>query len=142
MAKRIYSDRQRAEALAALDANAGDLTRTAKQLAIPRKTLESWSKGAVNGDVANICEKKKAELADLFEGFARRVLDLTTDDDVKAASLKDRFVAAAVATDKMLILRGKDPSNTPTVPFEFVIVNNVTAPLARPPDVIDGPSTD
>ena len=42
MARRSYSDAERAEALAVLDANAGNVERTARHLGLPRKTLEGW----------------------------------------------------------------------------------------------------
>jgi hypothetical protein len=47
--------------MAALDANAGNLKRTARQLGIPRKTLERWSRGEGKQAelVANLCNQKR-----------------------------------------------------------------------------------
>jgi 8-oxo-dGTP pyrophosphatase MutT (NUDIX family) len=45
--RRHYSDEERAEALAVLDANAGNLKRTARDLDIPRATLQEWAGGAL-----------------------------------------------------------------------------------------------
>lgn len=42
MPRRRYSDSERAEALAALAANAGNRAKTARQLGIPRQTLAEW----------------------------------------------------------------------------------------------------
>jgi transcriptional regulator of acetoin/glycerol metabolism len=38
-------DECRAAALAALEANRGNVARTARQLGLPRKTLEGWARG-------------------------------------------------------------------------------------------------
>ncbi len=47
MAKRRYSDQEKAEALAALDANGGNLLKTSEQIGIPRQTIQEWASGRV-----------------------------------------------------------------------------------------------
>ncbi len=111
--KRRYTDEMKAEALAALTANAGDLSKTAREMNLPRKTLESWARG-LRGEVpANMCQAKESDLASRFEEFVGKVLDLTTDDDIKKAPLDKRMVAAGIAVDKAALLRGK--SATPGI---------------------------
>lgn len=107
MGKRQYSDNDKAAALAALDANGGNVNQTASQLGVPRKTLEDWHKGrAVNTDVAEIRQDKKEELADVFERVARKYLAHAESDTVVTdASGKDAIVSAATAVDKMRLLR-------------------------------------
>ncbi len=110
MAKRIYSDQQRAEALAALDANAGDVSTTAKQLAIPRKTLENWSKGHVNGDVAKIGHEIRQTLAERLESVAHQLLD-EIPKKLEKATLVQIGTTLGIAVDKMQVLRGLTPPN-------------------------------
>ena len=45
MAKRSYSDEQKASALAALAANGGNARLTAAQVGVPRTTLLKWAAG-------------------------------------------------------------------------------------------------
>ncbi len=105
--KRRYTDEMKAEALAALTANAGDLSKTAREMNLPRKTLESWSRGLRGEPPANMCQDKEADLASRFEAFVGRVLELTTDADIQKAPLDRRMVAAGIAVDKAALLRGK-----------------------------------
>lgn len=46
--RKRYSADFHALALAALDANDGNLTRTARELGVSRKTLEGWATGRRN----------------------------------------------------------------------------------------------
>jgi transposase-like protein len=106
VSKRQYSDNDKASALAALDANKGNVNRTAQQLDIPRKTLEMWAANRhLSADVANIRQEKKASLAEKFEELAEKLVD-----DLIARVGQGKFVeeatAAAIAIDKMQLLKG------------------------------------
>jgi transposase len=101
---RRYSDDYRATALAALDANGGNVARTARQLAIPRKSLEGWARGPVAAEVASFRHQKKEALADALEAVARRLLDALLGK-VKEASLLQLAIALGICVDKMLLLR-------------------------------------
>ena len=134
-ARRQYSDEEKAATLAALRANAGNVSKTARQCGVPRPTLIGWVNEqealgmSRQSDTQPTPEKKdrstaervaavlptaKALLAGLYEEATRDLLaivkakggDLTAD---KA------MVAAAVATDKMLLLRAQPPGD-PTYP--------------------------
>ena len=106
MSKRQYSDSDKAGALAALDANEGNVNRTAKQIGLPRKTLAMWASNRhLSADVADIRQEKKISLAEKFEELAEKLVD-----DLIARVGEGKFVeeatAAAIATDKMQLLRG------------------------------------
>jgi hypothetical protein len=58
--RRHYSDEDRAEALAVLDANAGNLKRTARDLGIPRATLQEWAGGRVSAAVPELRHQERA----------------------------------------------------------------------------------
>ena len=105
--KRQYSDSDKATALAALDANGGNVSGTARQLSIPAKTIENWAKSrGVHPAVAKMGEVKKRELADKLEELAHQIID-AAPDKIEKAGLKDSMIAAGTAIDKMQLLRGK-----------------------------------
>ena len=103
-ARRSYSDEQKALALAGLDANAGNVARTARQLGLPRKTLDQWAKGRVPPGVANLRHQKKEALADRLEELAGRLLD-AMPGKIAGASLIQLAVAVGIIIDKMVMLR-------------------------------------
>jgi hypothetical protein len=111
MARREWLDREKAEALAALDANGGNIAQTSRQLGIPRSTLTLWRSGGVTEEVADICHLKKADLADRLETIAHLILD-GLPDKVGASSLKDAAVAFGVVVDKRQLLLEKPTSIT------------------------------
>lgn len=106
MVKRRYSDEERAACLAALAANAGDIARTARQVGVPYDTLRSWAIGKRHPESVQMSEAKKIPLAQQFEDLAHQLLGVARD---KAADLtgKEAVVSAAVAVDKMRLLRGE-----------------------------------
>lgn len=111
-ARRRYSDKERAAALAALTANAGNVLRTSRDTGIPRKTLELWGKEQAGGNllpgVADECQGKKEELSAIFERVARIYLKHAEGDEIVAETKgKDAIIAAATATDKHQLLEGK-----------------------------------
>ena len=113
MAKRTYSDTERATALVMLDANGGNLSRTQRETGVPRSTLREWRDGRHHSEVADIRQEKKEDLADLWERLARNIFEYgITTEKIKAAPLKDLVVAAGIATDKMLALRGGPTERT------------------------------
>ena len=114
MAKRPdYGDEQKAEALAALAANGGNVSLTARQLGMNRTTLRLWSLGQGAGErVSVICHQKKGGLADRLEAVAHQILDLLPGK-LDGASVSQLSVALGVALDKLLKLRGLDPEQAP-----------------------------
>jgi hypothetical protein len=105
MAKKTqFSDEEKAEALAALDANGGNVARTARDLGIPRSTIRDWVKGrGVNPAVAEIRQEKKDELAQRFEAITFKLMGLV-DADLGKLSPRDKWMALGIATDKWLLL--------------------------------------
>lgn len=107
MSKRIYSDEEKAGALACLAANGGNVFRTAKQLDVPEATLRAWSEGRNQHPcVSQMCEEKKATLAEKFEAFAHKALDVSLEDEEGLRKEKPlpRMLAAATAVDKHRLL--------------------------------------
>lgn len=102
--KRRYTDEQRAEALAALQANGGGIPLTARQLGIPENTLRSWARGLRHPEATQMCEEKKLPLAERFESLAHSLLD-HADKNLKDLNAKDAVTSAAIAVDKMRLLK-------------------------------------
>ena len=106
MSKRQYSDSDKAAALAALDANDGNVNRTAKQVRVPRKTLAMWASNRhLSADVADIRQEKRKELSERLEDLAHTLVDILPDK-LPAASVRDLAGALIVAVDKMQLLKG------------------------------------
>lgn len=106
MAKRQYSDNDKATALAALDANGGNVAKTAKELNMPRITLKEWADGRVHPDVSEIRHEKQLELSELIENELRLIF---TEMGTKRASATyaNLATAAGIFVDKKQLLAGK-----------------------------------
>lgn len=120
MSKRSYSDKEKATALAALDANEGNVAKTAKTIGIPRKTLSEWAVDRfVNEDVAEIRLDKKKELADELEDLAYQLVG-AIPRFVRSPFTKLQEVAntLGIAIEKCELLRGRPTGRTEIVPGE------------------------
>jgi len=114
MARREWSDSEKATALAALDANGGNVSHTARQLGIPRMTLADWAAGRVTDDVTELRQEKKESLADAFEALARKLVagvgvwvDQRLEEGCNPATVGTTL---GIVVDKMQLLRG-DPTH-------------------------------
>lgn len=106
--QRSYSEDDKASALALLDSNGGNVFRTAKQLGIPRTTLQEWRDGCgVNAEVTTSRQVKKGELSARYESAIHDALDALTPAKLKKAGVKDIATTIGIFTDKMLVLDGE-----------------------------------
>jgi len=103
---RSYSDREKAETLATLDANGGNLARTARDAGIPRRTVAFWRDHPPNADVEVLRVQCGSDLAAAFEAMAWKLLERANgaSADIPAGRL---VTDAAIATDKARLLRGQ-----------------------------------
>lgn len=107
MARR-YTEDERATALAALTANGGNLSRTARVLNVPRTTLKRWHAAMATESpaLAELRQEKKTALASILEGIVHALLDEAAKPaKMAAANLRDLVVASGIAVDKMILLR-------------------------------------
>ena len=109
--RRRYSDEEKANALAALAANNGNVHLTAEQLSIPRTTLLQWANGNCHPDVVVASTGKKGPLADYLEDL---VYDITGVLRGKLADTdaKDLFIGVGICVDKIRILRDQPTAIT------------------------------
>lgn len=97
--------------MAALAANANNVSQTARQLGIPAKTLENWAKGTAHPEAAKNGEQKKAALADQLEEVAERITG-AMPAKIKQAGLQQCAVSLGIAIEKMRLLR-EQPTSLP-----------------------------
>lgn len=109
-----YSAERVAEVLAIADTHS-TLAETARETGIHYNTLKYWREQAlIDSEIRNV---KKDELADVYQQAVQRWLGLSTLKE-KTADFRDLVRAAAIATDKMLLLRGEATSITGKVDTE------------------------
>lgn len=107
---RSYSDEEKASALAALDANGGDIKRTAKLCNVPIETLRGWSKGqSLNAFVLKVRDQEKRSISEVLEVAAGELADKLLDQirvDTKS-TLVQKATALAILIDKGQLLKGE-----------------------------------
>lgn len=116
MARRRYSDEERANALAALAANGGNVEKTARELTIPETTLRQWANGHCHPEATQLSERKKGPLSDHLETVAYALAgDLSDPERRKNAKFSEVAVAFGIVVDKMQVLRGQPSSISETL---------------------------
>lgn len=113
MTQRRYTEAEKAEALAVLEANAGNITGTARVVGIPAATLRLW-RGHSAPAPAETCEEKKQDLATALEEIARKLIG-AIPEKIGEASLQQVSTSLGIAIDKMQLLRGQPTSRTATM---------------------------
>ncbi len=107
-----YTDEERANLVVMLEAQGypekkGSLAYVARYAKVPESTLRGWFKARRNPPPAIMRDKKREDLADKFEDIAYVMLDHAGGEDViEEMKGKDAVMSAAIATDKMRLLRG------------------------------------
>lgn len=101
-----YSDEDRANALAALAANGGNVSLTSRQLSIPRGTLKQWARGERHPEAAQLSQEKKGPLADALEAVAWKLAE-SLEGKVGEAKLQPTATSLGIVIDKMQLLRNK-----------------------------------
>jgi len=123
MAKRIYTDEDRAQVKALLEATNGNVTRVAADTGIPKMTVSDWKRkwereGAPPAvrEVLPAVRENVVEEHERLRNRALHILDLRLDlleQDRQAllkVSPKDLATTAAILTDKARLIEGKPTS--------------------------------
>jgi transposase-like protein len=115
----------KATALAALTANGGNVSKTAREIGVNRSTLKDWAKGIKLAGALELVPAAEGALGDICERLARIYLTQAQNPEVvKATSGPAAMTSAAIAIDKMRLLRGEEAQNTPTA-IQFNVVQNI-----------------
>src|SRR5690625_3701249 len=101
--RRRYTDADRASALAALDANEGNLSKTSRNLGIAVSTLQRWIKDRA-ADLSDLRKEKKADLADKLEHVAHKLVD-AMPEKLSEATLQQVATSLGITIDKLRLLR-------------------------------------
>lgn len=110
-ARRRYTDEQRVTALAVLQSNDGNLSRTSRETGISITTIRNWRDNP-NPDLAELGNQKKAALSELWEDVARAYIQRALEATVITGSGgQTAITVAAIATDKMQLLTGNPTEN-------------------------------
>lgn len=110
--RRRYTDEERASAVVMLQSQGypdkpGALSTVARYLSIPTSTLAGWYTGINNPPPSELVEQKKADLAQLFEQAAyKMVAHATKDTVIEDMTGQQAMTSAGIAVDKMRLLRG------------------------------------
>ncbi len=135
-----YTDEQRATLVAMLEAEGypekiGALAYVARYAKVPESTLRGWFKSRRNPPPAIMRDMKKEDLAGKFENIAYAMLDHAAGDDIIGEMKgKDAVMSAAIATDKMRLLRGLPTEIVSIIPDFIQAIENMGQ---SPRDVMD-----
>ncbi len=110
--RRHYSEEDKATALAVLAANNGDLRKTARDLGIPKSTLERWIY-IQNTVVSAIADTKKKELSTELEELAYKIVGVMPDK-LASANLQQLATSLGITIDKMQLLQGRPTERSET----------------------------
>ncbi len=112
MARKRYTDEERASLVVMLESEGypgklGALTKVSEYSKVPKRTLRRWFKGENGKPPDKVVRLKKEDLADKFENIAHAMLDHAGESDtIGDMDGKGAVMSAAIATDKMRLLRG------------------------------------
>lgn len=105
--RRRYTDDDRATALAVLDSNDGNLSRTSRETGIAASTIKRWVDDRAE-DLSDLRDQKREALSALWENVARAYLERALEPAVRDDSTGQAAITiAAIATDKLQLLRGQ-----------------------------------
>ena len=114
-----YSLDRKAEVLAMVKANDGNVDRTALETGIPHQTIRYW---LANSDrFSQIQTQKSVDLAQKLENQAHFYLDLA-EGKAAGAPFNHLMTGAAIAIDKMQLLRGLPTSINAEVERQELVV--------------------
>lgn len=109
MARRHYSDNERAEALAILAANGGNLSATSRTTGVPRATLQLWIAEPDRAAPPEVRQEKVFNLQAMFQAELAAVFDAMSKRRGQA-HYSDLSRAAGIYTDKLMALSNSLPT--------------------------------
>lgn len=120
MSKRVYTDEDKAKVLVMLDANEGNVKRTARDSGVAEQTIRDWKKSAERKGVPAGVQAALPAARSEFVDKAETVRDLMVDEleaRVRNGDIatRDLIVGIGVLTEKSLLAGGKATSRTETV---------------------------
>ena len=131
-----YSTQRKAEVLALVAANDGNVQKTALEVGIPHQTIRHWLKQSDR--YSQIQTTSALNLADKLEVIAHSTADSLAEHDLSIVSFRDKAAVLAVAVDKMQLLRGLPTSiNAEVERQELVVILQSALSAGLEGDAID-----
>lgn len=96
------------ERIKVLRANGLSFHAISKEVGRDPKTVK---KACLQPQTANEIQAIKQELADMYEGLAKRMITSITDEDIQKINAYQRTLSSAVSVDKMRLLREQSTEN-------------------------------
>lgn len=123
MARRVYTDEDRAKVKAHLDANDGNVKRTARELDMPIMTVRDMKKKWEMEGLPAVVEAALPAAREEFVENATRIRDaslLKYGEAVEAGKVnpKDLLLGVGILTDKVRLVSGQATSRTEATPGE------------------------
>lgn len=117
---RDYSPEFKAEVLAAVNANNGNVLRTANEYDIDESVIRLWLR---NPDrYRTLSDQKQLDLAQKAESNAHMLTDSIAQHDLSTASLSQKATAFGIMVDKMQLLRSQPTSIVQNVNSENLTI--------------------
>ena len=111
-----YTDEQRADALAVLKSNGGNLSQTERETGIPKGTLRYWRENSSNAAPIELQTQKTESLRGELESVAyrlvRKLSERLNDTD---AGVQQLATSLGIVIDKLQLLEGKPTERTAVV---------------------------
>jgi transposase-like protein len=117
---RDYSPEFKAEVLAAVNANAGNVLRTANEYSIDESVIRRWLPQAER--YRQLSDQKIIDLAQKAENNAHLLADSIYNHDLDTASLSQKATAMGIMVDKMQLLRSQPTQITANVNIESLTI--------------------
>lgn len=127
--RRRYSDSDKAAALAALDANGGNVYKTARELKLPMSTLQEWASGRINHAIPELRERKKEEISQRLVDVVHQLID-ALPTKITDANLQQVSTSLGIAVEKIQLLDG-DPTDRTEVIDNATRAERINAILER-----------
>lgn len=131
--QRKWTEADRARALAILDTNGGNLSRTAREVGCSLTTLRNWRDG-VAIPPPEVATEQRDTLAAMWERIATKAGGLTeavldaSEAKPDPRELRAYATTAAIATDKRALLTGGATDRIEHVGFDWARAIGLTAP--------------
>lgn len=104
-----YTNEEIGNALALLEHNSGNALRTARELGIPRSTIQLWSTNVdrLPPGAVSVWQAKREYFAQLSDEASEWIVTSITDEDVRKASLLQKVTSYAILREKAALDRGQ-----------------------------------
>ena len=117
MAKRSYTDSERAAVHAALSASNGNIKRSARETNIPISTVRdwktTWEREGFPEELQKVYEQVVEDIVDSLQRVRdKALLDLERQIDDKSLKGRDLIIAVGMLTDKIRLYKGEATSRS------------------------------